>query len=219
MLQIKKPAFILMLTLQFLLAASACAQNEWHLKKNQNGIRVYTANTEGSLFKAFRSVYTLRSTGIQEVTAAILDIENYDRLFPDTRDVILLEKKADHHYIHYMVTDAPWPVEDRDGIYELKASFDAKKRMVVAEITCIRHQYPMKKGVIRMNRGKGLWQITELPNNQVEVIYQYHGEPEGSVPAWLANASVISIPYQTMKNLQKIIESGKYRNADMPFIF
>lgn len=188
-------------------------QDSWVLKKDQNGIRVYTSEAPGSLFKAFRSVCTIHSSSLEEVTAVILDIENYDQLFPDTKKVLLLEKKSESHFIHYMITDAPWPVEDRDGIFEIKARKQPGKLQVTAEIRCIRRDYPIRKGTVRMNRGEGRWEITELINRQVEVRYQYHGEPEGSVPAWLANTSVVNIPYQTMKNLKRIIQSGKYRQA------
>lgn len=191
------------------------SQERWVLRKDQNGIRVYTSEIQGSLFKAFRSVCNIHSSSLDEVTAAILDIENYDQLFPDTKNVLLLEKKSAGHFIHYMITDAPWPVEDRDGVYELKAQKQPGKPKVTAEIKCIRYQYPMKKGVVRMSRGEGRWEITELIEGQVEVRYQYHGEPEGSVPAWLANTSLVSIPYQTMKNLKKFIQSGKYRNSNI----
>lgn len=204
---------MIMLLLNVTASTAVFAQDTWVLKKDQNGIRVYTSEVPGSLFKAFRSVCNIHSSGLDEVTAAILDIENYDQLFPDTKNVLILEKKSDGHFIHYTITDAPWPVEDRDGVYELRAQKQPGKPQVIAEIKCIRHPYPMQKGVVRMSRGEGRWEITELIEGQVEVRYQYHGEPEGSVPAWLANTSIVSIPYQTMKNLKKIIQSGKYRNS------
>ncbi len=209
------PAILLLFSLTI---QPVFAQDQWILKKEQNGIRVYTSGVPGSLFKAFRSVCIINSSSLEEVTAAVIDVENYDQLFPDTKEVLVLEKKSDGHFIHYMITDAPWPVEDRDGIYELKAGKHPDKRSVSADINCIRHPYPMKKGVVRMNRGEGRWEITELIKGQVEVRYQYHGEPEGNVPAWLANTSVVSIPFQTLKNLKKMIASGKYKNADVSFI-
>ena len=194
------------------------AQNQWALKKDHNGIRVYTSAVPGSLFKAFRSVCTVHNTSLEEVAAVVLDVSHYDLLFPDTREVRLLEKKSDGHFIHYMVTDAPWPVEDRDGVYELIARQHPENKMITADIRCIRYPVPVKKNVVRMNRGEGQWILTELKDGQVEVSYRYHGEPEGSIPAWLANSSVVSIPYQTMKNLRARIASGQYKNAAAPNI-
>ncbi len=39
-------------------------------------------------------------------------------------------------------------------------------------------------------------------NNNVTVIYQFHGDPGGDVPAWLANSFVVSHPYKTLQNLK-----------------
>jgi hypothetical protein len=50
------------------------------------------------------------------------------------------------------------------------------------------------------------------------VIFQYHADPAGKIPAWLANSFVEDYPYKTMQNLKRIIASGKYKNAKVDFL-
>jgi hypothetical protein len=41
----------------------------------------------------------------------------------------------------------------------------------------------------------------------VLVAYQIHADPGGSIPGWLANATVVDTPFKTLKNLRSTIQS------------
>ena len=59
-----------------------------------------------------------------------------------------------------------------------------------------------KEDFIRMQKSSGFWELEEDENYNVKVIYQFHPEPEGKVPAWLANSFIVSHPLQVLKNLK-----------------
>jgi len=44
------------------------------------------------------------------------------------------------------------------------------------------------------------------PGGEVEVVYQVHTEPGGSVPSWLANKFVVEAPLNTLRNLRERAE-------------
>ena len=58
------------------------------------------------------------------------------------------------------------------------------------------------KDFLRIREGSGYWELTEDDNKNVKVIYQFHGEPGGDIPAWLANSFVVRHPFETLKNLK-----------------
>jgi hypothetical protein len=66
---------------------------------------------------------------------------------------------------------------------------------------------PEKENIVRIRSGKGFWELEENEKNEVRVIYQFHGEPGGDIPAWIANSFVISHPYKTLVNLKKRLKS------------
>ena len=192
------------------------AQYTWELKKQTKDISIYIAPVPGSGFKAFKGVTTVSSTSIGEITAIILDVENFQNLFPDVKDVKLLKKAADGVITHYLLTDAPWPVDDREGIYEIKPRFNKITPEVNVSLKCIDYDYPSSSGVVRMNKGEGSWKIVDK-NGAFEVTYLFHADPAGKIPEWLANSFIVDQPFKTMQNLRKIIAGGKYRNAKVDF--
>ena len=192
------------------------AQYNWELKKQSKDISIYTAAVPGSGFKAFKGVTTISSSSIGEIAAIILDVENFQYLFPDVKNVKLLQKNSGGVLIHYLLTDAPWPVDDREGIYEIKPRFNKITPEVNVSLKCIEYDYPKTSGIVRMNKGEGSWKIVEK-NGDFEVTYLFHADPAGKIPEWLANSFIVDQPFKTMQNLRKIIASEKYKNAKVDF--
>ena len=65
---------------------------------------------------------------------------------------------------------------------------------------------PEKKNYIRLKEAEGFWQIKEIEENKISLIYQYYGEPGGSLPAWLVNMFIVDGPMDTLTNLKKMLE-------------
>lgn len=66
---------------------------------------------------------------------------------------------------------------------------------------------PEQKGFVRVSKVDGLWSLTPKAVGEIEVVYQVHGEPGGSVPSWLANSFVVDAPFNTLKALRKQVEN------------
>lgn len=68
--------------------------------------------------------------------------------------------------------------------------------------------------VTRIKNMKGRWIFKKVGNNQLSVVY----EVESPVPDYLPDAVAEEIfqtgPFETLKNLQKIIRKSKYRKAE-----
>lgn len=194
--------------------------SDWELKREKNGIQVFTKKIEGSTFKAFKANMNVQAGSLEEVTSAILDVENYVNLVPNTKKSKILEVFNDGKNIHYSYSDAPWPISDRDGIYEQNAIYFPNERKVVVDLLNIdQHpKMPPIKGVVRMKEGSGKWIVKELEKENFYVYYEHHGEPGGNIPAWFANAVVVDIPYDLFTNLKKVISSGRYSDSSLDFI-
>jgi len=196
----------------------AFSQFKWELKRQTSGISVYTSDIAGSEFKAFKAVTTISASHIGEVTAPLLDVPNSTKLFSDTKESKFLTKTSDGNFIQYQITEAPWPVDDREGIFEIKSSYNKTNNEVIINIRCIKYDYPVSERAVRMSEGSGLWKIKEVKKGVFEITYQYHGNPAGKIPPWLANSFVVDNPYKTLQNLKVIIAGGSYKNANLDFI-
>ena len=203
-------SFILFYSLSF-------AQESWELKKKQPDLLIYTSPYPGSDFKSFKAVQNLKG-GMKEVSAILLDVEHYTDLFPDALEGKMIQKFSDGHFIHYLATDVPWPVDDRSGIYEITTDFNREINEITINVKCIPYKYNETLKTVRMSSGNGYWKIRQLSAGNTEVTFQYHAEPAGSIPAWLANSFVVDHPYKTMQNLKRILASGKYKSAEVDFL-
>ncbi len=185
--------------------------DDWKLKKEKSGIAVYTRSIEGSDFDEFKAETVIENANIYDVLNVLMDVENYVNLYPDCYNPEILEQKGKWNNIHYIVSKAPFPVKDRDGVNEITTTFDEKGNSARVTIKPLPDYIPEKKGIVRIQKGAGFWQLTE-ENSNVTIVYQYHGDPAGDIPAWLANSFVVTHPYKTMINMRNMIKSNKQTN-------
>ncbi len=176
---------------------------DWELKKDKSGIRVYTRDFEGSDFDEFKAVTTIQNCSLIEVMNVIFDVQNYPFLFPDCINPKILKKEGDWYDIHYIQTKGPFPVKDRDSVFEQKAEIAQNKKSARITLNPLPDYIPENKDIVRVREGTGFWELEQDVANNVAVTYQFHGEPGGEIPAWLANSFVVSHPFKTLENLKE----------------
>jgi hypothetical protein len=197
------------LLLSFIIVLSGLnsyAASDWELKKDEDGIKVYVRSVEGSSFKEFKGVTTIKNKSITEILDVIFEVKEYDNLFPDVSKQEVVKDFDKYHNIHYVVVHTPWPVSDRDNVTEIEAKIDNDGKSAHVMINTRPELVENKKGLVRIPYGKGFWDLKTNPDNSVTVVYQYLGDPGGSIPSWLANSFVVSHPFETLENLHKRLE-------------
>ena len=65
---------------------------------------------------------------------------------------------------------------------------------------------PLDKDHTRVASLQGFWRFVPQGDGKVEVTYQVHTEPGGSVPSWLANSFVVDAPFNTLSGLRTLAE-------------
>jgi len=183
------------------------SESEWKLKKDKDGIEVYTRTVEGSLFDEFKGVTTIENSSLEKVLAVILDVKNYGSLFPDCMNPKVLKQDGKYYDIHYIQVKAPWPVKNRDTVYEQKAVVDENGKHALVSLKPLPDFIVENKDFLRIREGSGFWELEEDENGNVMVVYQFHGEPGGEIPAWLANSFVVTQPYETLVNLKNRLKN------------
>lgn len=210
-----KNALILLLCL--LWSYGSGAQEDWVLKKDKENIQIYVKKIEGYNMKAFRGETEIETT-LSNLIALLLDIPGYANWAPNTKKVEVLEKKGEANLIYYMLTGAPWPVNDRDGIYTLQVQKDEKTGGILITTGCLKDYIPEKKSIVRIKHSKGYWKLIPLGDKKVKVIYQNHAEPGGNIPGWLSNSSVVDVPFAALKNIRELVNLSKYQNKHFEFL-
>lgn len=192
------------------------AQEDWTLKKDKDGIKVYTKPVEGSTMKAIKAA-TEFNCSLETCIAVLRDIPHLTDLFPDSEKAEKVSQ-TETDQIHYLHLNAPWPVADRDATFKLEYSYDAAKQMALVKATTGAAEYPEQKGLVRLTEGGGTWKFTRIDDSHTALDYYYHGEPGGSIPAWLANSVVEENPYRMLINFHELVKLERYQGKTFSFI-
>src|SRR4051812_6370189 len=83
-----------------LLSVLLHAAPSWELKKDKEGIKVYTSAVEGSNIKAVK-VTCIVNTTLSRLTALLLDMKAHEKWVYNTKTSYLVKQLAPDHVIYY----------------------------------------------------------------------------------------------------------------------
>lgn len=202
--------------LSLLISTAVFGQDGWELKKDKDGIKAYTKPVEGSAMKAIKAT-TEFNCSLETCVAVLRDIPHLVELFPDCEKAEKV-KQTDNEQIHYLHLKAPWPVADRDGTFQLKYSYNPSTQSVLVNATTGVGNYPEQKGLVRMEKGGGTWEFKKIDENHTSLDYYFHGDPGGSIPAWLANSVADENPFRMLLNFHNLVKLDRYQGQSFSFI-
>jgi hypothetical protein len=181
------------------------SQSECDLKKDKDGIKVYTCKSDSSKFRSLIAEFDLENTSLETLEAFMWDVDNYVNWQYNMVESDMLRKINNHEMIYRSEIDAPWPVEDR----EMLVQFSVIRNQLPDELTfliyTITYDYPLKEDVLRVPYSNATWQV-KRNGNSLHVKYMMKINPGGYVPPMLVNLAMAEGPYISFRNLKKLIE-------------
>jgi hypothetical protein len=206
-------AIILML---FMASTGLNAQTEWKLRKEEDGIRVFTGTVFNSCFKAVRAEFVVKATLSQLVTF-LLDIGKQPEWIYNDKFSKLLKRVSENEFIFYSEIAVPWPCTDRDYIAHIVIR-QPSPRLMTIDSRAEPDFLPVKPDKIRVQQSNTHWDIMPVGNGQLKIVYTVQLDPGGSVPAWLTNLFVAKGPLQTFQKMRTAVTGAAYKNVRYSFI-
>jgi len=198
-----KAFFICLLYLPTFLPASD--KNEWTLKREKDGIDIYSRPSDYSKFNDIRVDMDLTGT-VDQLAAILRDVNNYPTWVYATRSAALVRKVSENEVIYYAEVGTPWPAANRDYYADMKITFNpAIHGMNVASIG-LKDFQPEKKDLVRVPMSRGYWTVTTQSDRKIHLQYILQIDPGGSIPAWILNSFVTKAPIETFSKLKKKME-------------
>ncbi|OWY22685.1 START domain protein [Sphingobacteriales bacterium UPWRP_1] len=191
----------LLVSVGFVAMSFTHTRADWQLAKDKNGIKVFTRSTGGEM-KEFRGETTINAP-VDKVFELLNNFDNYASWMPGCIENKVLKRISDTELYQYNVTDAPWPVSDRDSVMKTKISKQSTG-VILIELSAAPDYIPAKKGCVRVPTYKGYWKLTP-GGNTTQVIYEGKPSTGGSIPAWLANSSVVDVPFNTLSKMKTLL--------------
>lgn len=177
----------------------AAQAEDWQLAKDEDGIRVYLSAVPGSKYKAYKGVVTIKSD-MAKLRELQEDVEGSCAWIHACAEQKLLKREGDQSWV-YTRFKMPWPVTARDSVLHITSSEGADGSLN-RQLEGVPTYQPEDKDYVRVSSVKGSWAFVPKAAGEVEVTYQLHTEPGGSVPSLLANSFVVDAPFNTLKGLR-----------------
>ena len=189
-----------------LLTSSACFA--WDLEQDDDGIKVFTQEIEGSDFKAFKGEMDAQAQ-LDEVLSVIRDVESMDEWLHECIASQIVETSSENEMIVYQETSAPWPVTDRNFVLKMKVNRAEDGQSAVINFSALVEPEVSNDDCVRVTELTGSWTLTQINNETLNIVYQTSADPAGDIPSWLANAFVVDQPYNTLKNLRERVRKKR----------
>jgi len=180
-------------------------QSECDLKKDKDGIKVYTCKSDSSKFRSLVAEFDLENTSLQTLENFLWDVDNYVNWQYNMVESALIKRINDQVMIYRSEIDAPWPVEDREMLVQFSVIRDQLPDELTFLIYTITYDYPLKENVLRVPYSNATWQV-KRNGNSLHVKYMMKINPGGYVPPMLVNLAMAEGPYVSFLNLKRMIE-------------
>jgi hypothetical protein len=209
----KKALNILVL---LLLAISSRAGTAWQLKKETEGIRIFTRKEDSSNYRSVKVECTIQCS-TAALVSVLLDIGRNQEWVYHVKSAHLLKKFSDHELVYYSEFITPWPFTNRDLISHLKAEQTSAGALTI-ESHGEPNYLPVKKGIVRIPFSHSTWTITPVTTTSQKLEYIIQFDPGGAIPAWLTNMFLTDGPSETFKRLKERVRLPEYQNAHLSFL-
>ena len=193
------------------------AEPTWELKKDKEGIKVYTANVPNSNIKAIKVACTIDAK-LSQLTALLLDMKAHEEWVYNTKVSYLVKQLSANHLLYYSEVSLPWPLTNRDVVVEMNISQQPATKILYITAKSADNIVPVKQDKVRVPMSDVNWIVTPIGNNKLSVEYVAEADPGGSVPAWLVNAFSTKGPFETFKKLRELVTASVYQHAQYDFI-
>ncbi len=198
--------------------ASMADVGPWELEAHDKDkdIKVFTRTVGESPLKEFKGVTNIKAD-VNAFVALLKDPDVATEWMHNVVEFNVIESPSDTENVVYTVNHTPWPVTNRDAYIRSVMSANASG-VVTSTIKAEPEFAELNDDYIRMPQILGAWTFSPKEEGMVEVTYQVHANPGGSLPDWLVNAIVVETPLETLSNLQEVITNEKYQNQTFAFI-
>lgn len=187
---------------------------DWNLRTDRDGIRVYMAHDDDARIKTFRGVTELE---VEDYSSFFAQMDDYEFVADWMHMVSEISELDRDDYLNrslYVTTRLPWPVSNRDA--PLKITFHQDPDDYSFHVRYEDEQGALEEqdGYVRMPQMEGHLTATPLEPGRVEMTFMVVVDPGGYIPAWLANMILREIPYFSLQRYRRVVNRSEYQNAE-----
>lgn len=195
--------------LLILLLAIPAFANDWEQISDEDGIKVFRREVEGSPVLAFRGE-TVIDASVAKITGVLSDSSKKNDWVSDLLKAYDIKKISEVERIEYNATDAPWPVKNRDFVFHAKGDFDPKARTMTFNLKSTEDAtVPPNDDHVRGELLHSKYVLKELSPTQTHTTVEIQVDPKGALPKWVANLVQKKWPRKTLSGIRKQVAKAE----------
>ena len=177
--------------------------NRWEKVKEKDGIEVFQKKVGDH--RAFRGVGTLRGT-TNEFLRVLHDPSTWPRWVENLKSGKLIEKKSDSHFIFHQVIQTPFPMKNREAVFQSIVSRKNASTTLV-EMKSVNHPaIKRSEKCIRVEIIYSRYRIEELGNGKVRATFENLSHSGGALPKFLNNWAAESYPVSLLRGIERELQ-------------
>ncbi|MEL6179291.1 MAG: START domain-containing protein [Myxococcota bacterium] len=195
------------------MTAAADDKPKWEKIAKERGVTVWEKEVPGRDLPVFRGVTVMKERMV-DILAVLDDPEGATEWVHNCTANRLIKRTNGLDRILYTLTDAPWPVADRDVVVDARVKLNTKRKEVTIAFKSVdgkKYNLNEVADVVRMPKLKGYYKLRILDENRTRVEYVVDADPGGSLPAWLVTQASRDLPLETLVELRKQVKKTKGR--------
>ena len=177
--------------------------NQWEKVKEKDGIEVFQKKVGDHL--AFRGVGILNGTP-KEFLRVLHDPSTWPHWVENLKAGKLIEKKSESHFIFHQVIGTPFPMKDREAVFQSIVSRKNSSTTLV-EMKSVNHPAVKRsEECIRVEIFYSRYQIEELGKGKIRVSFENLSHSGGTVPKFLSNWAAQSYPVSLLRGIERELQ-------------
>lgn len=214
------PSLLTALVLFFVTSTAARAalppDSGWQLVQDKGGIKIFTRDTPGSDFQAFKATTRLDAP-LASVIAVMNTPSSCMEWVHGCEQAYNLQVHSFNDRIAYSINNLPWPVEDRDYVLEITTQAEPKTGDIIIRMHTKNDVKPISPDFVRVTDSDTFYRFHAADATHTDVTWIQHTDPNGSLPSWLVNRLLVDIPYESLRNLNKLVGSAAYQGYRLDY--
>lgn len=190
----------------FFYTSLSVAEENWQLAQDEDDIRVYTKPNAKTMLKDFKADMIVQAS-IEKVNSHMSAMEDQTKWMYDRKLTKVLDRPNDRSSIIYSVTNAPWPVMDRDAVVSFTYNENNTDEFIRIDVDNVDDYHPLNKDMVRVPYLKGFWELIKIDDNRTKIVFMNAASPGGDIPDWLADSFVLDMPYHSLNNFRDMLKN------------
>ncbi|PKN37004.1 MAG: hypothetical protein CVU62_13000 [Deltaproteobacteria bacterium HGW-Deltaproteobacteria-2] len=206
-----KSRFILRILFLFTLLSTCISQNlyaedNWKLIKNDDGIEVYVRPYKNSGLNECKGITTIPAS-MDIICRLLSDATLHKKFVHNSYESFVIKPWENGHLIHYIALKAPWPLRNRDIVYDTHGEINPEMNRMIFYCLAVKEPLvPYKDRTVRITNSEHTWTLEKISPDKTRVTYQNFTEPVAAyVPEWGVNLITKETPYYSLKNMRNIV--------------